>query len=154
MGKLEKRSRSEAFRSGEARPLAADWPLRGGPKSSLRLEALTSCHKLPRLAVAARGGTVAGITTDGSALSPQPLALVFPGVPHQVCEFHVLKELTKAVLRALAGVRKELAAQAPELPRGRPKNTSRPGARTAVRRGSSGAWRNCSSIATCSPGIT
>jgi Transposase len=76
-----------------------------------------------RQAVASRGRAVAGITTDGSALYPQPLAEVFPGVPHQVCEFHVLKELTKAVLRALAGIRKKLAAQAPPLPRGRPKNT-------------------------------
>jgi hypothetical protein len=74
-------------------------------------------------AIAARGGTVRGITTDGSALYPQPLAEVFPDVPHQVCEFHVLKELTKAVLHTLARIRKKLAAQAPTLPRGRPKTT-------------------------------
>jgi hypothetical protein len=74
-------------------------------------------------AIADRGGVLRGVTTDGSALYPQPLAEVFPGVPHQVCEFHVLKELTKAVLRALAGMRKKLAAQAPKLPRGRPKDT-------------------------------
>jgi hypothetical protein len=74
-------------------------------------------------AIAARGGVVRGITTDGSSLYPQPLAEVFPGVPHQVCEFHVLKELTKAVLRALASIRKKLAGQAPKLPRGRPKNS-------------------------------
>lgn len=83
-------------------------------------------------AIAARGGAVRGVTTDGSALYPQPLAEVFPGVPHQVCEFHVLKELTKAVLRALASIRKKLAAQAPKLPRGRPKGT--PEARRAHRR--------------------
>ena len=56
---------------------------------------------------------------------PQPLAAVFPNVPHQVCVFHVLKELTKAVLRALAGIRKRLAAQAPAVPRGRPKKNPR-----------------------------
>jgi Transposase len=78
-------------------------------------------------AIAARGGAVRGVTTDGSALYPQPLAEVFPGVPHQVCEFHVLKELTKAVLRALASIRKKLAAQAPKLPRGRPKGTPEAG---------------------------
>jgi Transposase len=83
-------------------------------------------------AIAARGGTVRGITTDGSALYPQPLAEFFPDVPHQVCEFHVLKELTQAVLRALAGIRKRLAAQAPKLPRGRPKDT--PEARRTRRR--------------------
>jgi hypothetical protein len=74
-------------------------------------------------AIAARGGEVRGVTTDGSPLYPVPLAEVFPGVRHQVCEFHVLKELTEAVLHALAGLRKRLAAQAPKLPRGRPKNT-------------------------------
>jgi hypothetical protein len=74
-------------------------------------------------AITARSGAVRGLTTDGSALYPQPLAEVFPGVPHQVCEFHVLKELTQAVLHALASIRKQLAAQAPKLPRGRPKNT-------------------------------
>ena len=44
----------------------------------------------------ARGLTVGGITTDGSPLYPGPLALVFNGVPHQVCSFHVIKELTLA----------------------------------------------------------
>jgi hypothetical protein len=83
-------------------------------------------------AIAARGGAVRGITTDGSSLYPQPLAEVFPGVPHQLCEFHVLKELTKAALRALASLRKKLAAQAPALPRGRPKDT--PQAQRARRR--------------------
>ncbi len=83
-------------------------------------------------AIAARGGRVRGVTTDGSALYPQPLAEVFPGVPHQVCEFHVLKELTRAVLRTLASIRKKLAGQAPKLPRGRPKGT--PEASRACRR--------------------
>jgi hypothetical protein len=35
---------------------------------------------------------------------------VFGDVPHQICEFHVIKELTKAILRAVARVRKQLAA--------------------------------------------
>lgn len=85
-----------------------------------------------KLAIAARGGVARGITTDGSALYPQPLAEVFAEVPHQVCAFHVLKELTKAVLRALASLRKMLAAQAPKLPRGRPKKS--PQARRTHRR--------------------
>jgi hypothetical protein len=71
----------------------------------------------------ARGQTALGITTDGSPLYPQPIALALGAIPHQVCEFHILKELTKAVLRVLARLRKHLAAQAPRLPRGRPKNT-------------------------------
>jgi hypothetical protein len=59
-------------------------------------------------AITARGGTVRGITTDGSPLYPEPLAEIFPDVPHQVCEFHILKELTKAVLHVAARIRKQL----------------------------------------------
>jgi hypothetical protein len=73
--------------------------------------------------IRARGQVVLGVTTDGSPLYPQPIALILRGVPHQVCEFHILKELTKAVLRVLAQLRKRLAAQAPKLPRGRPAHT-------------------------------
>jgi hypothetical protein len=67
-----------------------------------------------------RGLKVKGITTDGSNLYPVPLAELFPDIPHQVCEFHVLKELTQAILQALAKIRKELKAQIPKRPRGRP----------------------------------
>lgn len=74
-------------------------------------------------AIAQRGGVVRGITTDGSPLYPVPITLALGAVPHQVCEFHILKELTKAALRVLARLRKRLAAAAPKLPRGRPKNT-------------------------------
>jgi hypothetical protein len=73
--------------------------------------------------ISARGQAVLGITTDASPLYPRPLALVLGNIPHQVCRFHILKELTKAVLRVLARLRKQLAAQAPTLPRGRPKTT-------------------------------
>ena len=73
-----------------------------------------------------RGLKLHGATTDGSPLYPTPLNEVFPGVPHQVCEFHILAELTKAILRAVARVRKELAAQMPKLPRGRVQKTARP----------------------------
>jgi hypothetical protein len=71
----------------------------------------------------ARGHTVLGITTDGSSLYPQPIALALGAIPHQICEFHILKELTKVVLRVLARLRKRLAAQTPPLRRGRPKQT-------------------------------
>jgi len=40
--------------------------------------------------------------------------------PHQVCQFHVIKEITKAVLHALATLRKKLKAKIPKRPRGRP----------------------------------
>jgi DNA-binding transcriptional ArsR family regulator len=83
-------------------------------------------------AITARGGVVRGITTDASPLYPLPIALLFGSIPHQVCEFHILKELTKAVLHALASIRKRLAAAAPPLPHGRPKNT--PEAQRRLRR--------------------
>src|SRR5262245_31065676 len=53
-----------------------------------------------KTALTARDLTLLGITTDGSALSPVPLAEVFRGVPHQLCRFHVGKDIVKAVLGA------------------------------------------------------
>jgi hypothetical protein len=40
--------------------------------------------------------------------------------PPQLCEFHIRKELTQAVLRAVTQVRKDLAARKPPRKRGRP----------------------------------
>lgn len=68
----------------------------------------------------ARGLKLKGITTDGSPLYPAPMAEIFGGVPHQICEFHVIAELTKAVLKAVTKVRRELKAAMPKLGRGRP----------------------------------
>jgi len=68
-----------------------------------------------------RGLTVHGITTDGSTLYPKILKELWPDAPHQLCVFHILKEITKAVLHALAELRKELRAQIPHQKRGRPK---------------------------------
>lgn len=67
-----------------------------------------------------RGLGVRGITTDGSPLYPKVLKELWPDAPHQLCEFHVKKEITKAVLHALAKLRKEMTAQIPKQPRGRP----------------------------------
>ena len=67
-----------------------------------------------------RGLELKGITTDGSPLYPEPILKVFGEIPHQLCEFHVIKELTKLVVRAVAKIRKELAATKPTLGRGRP----------------------------------
>jgi hypothetical protein len=84
-----------------------------------------------RTALEARGLALRGITTDGAALYPVPIAEVFTDVPHQVCEFHVLAELIKAVLGAVAKVRKQLAAKKPGLKRGRPASKA---AKRAARR--------------------
>lgn len=71
-------------------------------------------------ALATRSLAVRGITTDASPLSPGPVAAIFGPVPHQICEFHTIAAITKAVLKAVARVRKTLTAQMPKLPRGRP----------------------------------
>lgn len=85
-------------------------------------------------AIRRRSLVLQGITTDGSNLYPEPISRVFGAVPHQLCEFHVIKELTKAVLHAGARVRKELAATKPKLGRGRPSSTAaRKAARQAKR---------------------
>lgn len=73
----------------------------------------------------ARGLSLRGITTDGSPLYPAPIARVFPSARHQVCEFHVLAELNKAVLKAVTQVRRQLKATLPRLGRGRPSRASR-----------------------------
>jgi hypothetical protein len=81
-------------------------------------------------ALAARDLTLLGITTDGSPLYPTPLAEVFRGVPHQLCQFHVVKDIVKAVVQAVSSERKRLAAQHPTVPRGRPRTKA---AKQAVR---------------------
>jgi hypothetical protein len=81
-----------------------------------------------------RGLVLRGITTDGSNLYPEPILQVFGNVPHQLCEFHVIQELTKAVLHAGTQVRRELAGARPKLGRGRPSSAAaRKAARQAKR---------------------
>jgi hypothetical protein len=83
-----------------------------------------------KTALAAHDLTLCGVTTDGSALYPEPLREVFGEVPHQICTFHIVAEVVKAVLGAVARARKGLAAQQPKLRRGRPRT---PAAKQAAR---------------------
>jgi hypothetical protein len=83
-------------------------------------EHITAFFRRFKAVLDARGLTVRGITTDGSQLYPEPIAAVFGVVEHQVCEFHVLQEITRAVLHAVAKIRKALVARMPALGRGRP----------------------------------
>jgi hypothetical protein len=76
-------------------------------------------------ALKTRGLSLKGVTTDGSQLYPKPIAEVFGSVPHQVCQFHVIAEVNKAVLKAVAKVRRQLKATLPKLSRGRPSAASR-----------------------------
>jgi hypothetical protein len=58
----------------------------------------------------ARNLPLGGVTTESSALSPDPIREVFGKVRHQLCQFHIVAEVVKAVVRAVAGARKGLAA--------------------------------------------
>ncbi len=81
---------------------------------------ITAFFQRFRMALRLRRLKLKGVTTDASPLYPEPLREVFGDVPHQICEFHIIKELTKAILRAVAKVRKTLAGQKPVGKRGRP----------------------------------
>ncbi len=72
------------------------------------------------------------VVTDGSGLYPAVLAELWPDARHQLCVFHVLKDLHKEVLDALRRMRRQLARRGN---RGRkPKRPRRPKTR-ASRRG-------------------
>ena len=86
---------------------------------------ITKFFRRFQAALEARGLRVKGVTTDGSPLYPTPIAQVFGAAPHQVCQFHVIAELNKAVLKAVAKVRRELKATLPKLGRGRPSAANR-----------------------------
>jgi hypothetical protein len=92
---------------------------------------ITTFFQRFRMALRLRSLTVHGVTTDASPLYPEPLQAVFGPVPHDICEFHIIKELTKAILRAVADVRKKLAADKPAAKRGRPATAE---AKRAVRK--------------------
>src|SRR2546427_5718763 len=91
-------------------------------------------------ALTIRDLTLCGFTTDGSALYPTPLVEVFGDVPHQICTFHIVAEVNKAVLGAVARARKGLAATQPKLPKGRPSTqAAQAAARTKKRLAEQGA---------------
>jgi hypothetical protein len=81
-------------------------------------------------ALSTRNLTLVEVTTDGSALSPVPLAEVFGDVPHHIWTFPIVAEVNKAVFGAVASARKGLAAQQPKRRKGRP---STPAAKQAAR---------------------
>jgi hypothetical protein len=82
-------------------------------------------------ALPVRGLRLQGLTTDGSALYPEPIRPVFgSGVKHQGCAFPVLQEITQAVLKAGARTRKQ--RDAPKTPTGRGRPSSKK-ARAAAR---------------------
>ncbi len=60
------------------------------------------------------------VVTDGSNLYPKLLAELWPEAQHQLCIFHVLKDINECVLDALRRLRRKLAGQGkPKRRRGR-----------------------------------
>jgi hypothetical protein len=82
-------------------------------------------------ALAARAGTLSGITTDGSSLYPEPIREVFGDVAQQICPFQVIKEWIKGVRSAVARERQRLAASKPKWKRGRPSSKEKTARRLA-----------------------
>src|SRR5947199_10285378 len=62
-----------------------------------------------KTALVVRGLALCGVTTDGSALYPEPLREVFGKVRHQICQFHVIKDIVKAVVGTVDSAAKGLA---------------------------------------------
>ena len=92
---------------------------------------ITAFFERLKTALANRDLLLQGITTDGSPLYPEPIRTVFGEVPHQICTFHVLKELTQGILCAVAAERHRLAKSKPKLKRGRPSSKDKMARRLA-----------------------
>src|SRR3954452_2928539 len=72
------------------------------------------------------------VVTDGSNLYPELLAELWPDARHQLCVFHVLKDLHKLVLDAVRRLRRGLSRRGN---RGRQRKRGRPAQGPARRRG-------------------
>jgi len=84
------------------------------------------CHDL-RAVLDKRELAVLGVTTDGSPLYATTIPQNFPKARHQICIFHILKELNKLVYRILARYRRELKSRlGKKRGRGRPKHSENP----------------------------
>ena len=68
----------------------------------------------------ARGLILKGITTDGSHIYSEPVANVFGQVKHQSCRFHIIKEITREILKVVTQARRQLKQKKTKRPRGRP----------------------------------
>jgi hypothetical protein len=80
------------------------------------------CQDL-RMILDKRALVVYGVTTDGSSLYTNPIPKHFPQARHQICVFHVLKELNKLIIRVLAHYRGDLKSRLGGKPgRGRPRD--------------------------------
>jgi hypothetical protein len=72
------------------------------------------------------------VVTDGSQLYPALLADLWPGARHQLCVFHVLKDINAKVLEAVRRPRRQMARRGN---RGRKRRRGRPPRSRAKRKG-------------------
>ena len=72
------------------------------------------------------------VITDGSNLYPAVLGELWPGADHQLCVFHIVKEINKLVLDALRRLRMAMQRRGQA---GRKKKRGRKGAKRGARRG-------------------
>ena len=54
---------------------------------------------------------VKGVISDGEETIGRAVAFVFPGVPHQLCQFHYLKDATKPLYEADRHAKAQLKKQ-------------------------------------------
>jgi hypothetical protein len=66
---------------------------------------------LLREAVEAVGVPVVGVISDGQTSIRRAVGLVLPGVPHQLCQFHFLREAAHPIFEADRHAKKELKKQ-------------------------------------------
>jgi transposase len=71
------------------------------------------------------------VVSDGSSLYPELLAAIWPGARHQLCVFHLLREVLNKVLDAVRRLRR---AQARHGRAGRKRRRGRPGRRQQAQR--------------------
>jgi len=76
----------------------------------------------------AHGFLPQGVVTDGSSLYPALLAEIWPEAAHQLCVFHVLKDINEQVLDAVRRIRREMRRRGQ---RGRKRKAGRPKRGTA-----------------------
>jgi transposase-like protein len=118
---------------GRTTLLLATDPLQDWPVSFALVSANDSDHMRRFLKnLKAWGLSPEVIITDGSNLYPATLAELWPDARHQLCVFHVLKELHKHVLDAVRRLRWGLSRRGN---RGRKRRPGRPSKARARRRG-------------------
>lgn len=85
---------------------------------------------------------VAGVVSDGQHTIRQAVAAVFPDVPHQLCQFHYLREAAKPIYEADRHAKKELKKKVRGVRRIERRVEGQPGVEAAVVRGYCSAVRS------------